>query len=115
MFVDLVKLATGDLKLILMDAGRERLRDEPTVPIHELIEDHLCNGWHLVRPEEIGALTACELILADTGTRDANEGLIGVERVYWHERYQVENEIEVLLAKGELVLEGVACELRTGA
>jgi hypothetical protein len=62
----------------------------PKPSIWELMEDFFTNGWEMVNPEDIGALTDGE-IMAD---QDGN--------VYWHERYQIEDMVEMLM-NGEKV------------
>jgi len=58
--------------------------------IFELMEDFFTNGWEMIRPEDIGALTDGELM----SDQDGN--------VYWHERYQIEDMVEMLM-NGEKV------------
>src|SRR5208283_6081005 len=58
--------------------------------IWELMEDFCTNGWEMVNPEDIGALTSGE-IMSD---QDGN--------IYWHERYQIEDMVEMLM-NGEKV------------
>src|SRR5208337_4209638 len=58
--------------------------------IWELMEDFFTNGWEMVNPEDIGALTSGE-IMSD---QDGN--------IYWHERYQIEDMVEMLM-NGEKV------------
>jgi hypothetical protein len=53
--------------------------------IFELMEDFFTNGWEMVNPEDIGALTSGELM----SDQDGN--------VYWHERYQIEDMVEELM------------------
>jgi hypothetical protein len=57
----------------------------PKPSIWELMEDFFTNGWEMVNPEDIGALTSGE-IMSD---QDGN--------VYWHERYQIEDMVEELM------------------
>src|SRR5208337_3441999 len=62
----------------------------PKPSIWELMEDFFTNGWEMVNPEDIGALTSGE-IMSD---QDGN--------VYWHERYPIEDMVEMLM-NGEKV------------
>jgi hypothetical protein len=85
----------------LTPEGREELAErEPGIDHHvfvDLIEDFLGNGWTLIRPEEIGALTACEVILSPDAEHDDHGNLVACETVFWHANYQVEDLIEALL------------------
>lgn len=70
-----------------------------------LLEDHLCNGWEMVPPEDIGALTA-DPILSDDVLRDEEGRLVEVGRVYWYPDYAVRDEIEELRRDLVLVFQG---------
>jgi hypothetical protein len=76
-----------------VDFDRDRM-------LWDLLDTALGNGWDRFSPEEIGALTSCELILSADICR---------EMVYWHERYQVEFALDALMSSGGLWLQG--CQL----
>jgi hypothetical protein len=118
-YTELEKLL-GKLRIKLTPAGREELegqlltdgeeyRDsDPTgyqwkrghnEIFHDLLEDHLCNGWEMVPPEDIGALTSSP-ILSDSAVRDDDDKLTSIGDVYWFPEYQVKSELEELLEKG---------------
>lgn len=111
--VDFVKRGKN-LALVLVD--REELleikakRDAGDWDHHyaesDLLEWHLGNGWERLAPEEIGALTSCEVILSEEADRDDHGNLTKVGRVYWHPNYMVEDLIDTILEKGEIVLTG---------
>lgn len=61
----------------------------------DVLEYQLCNGWDRIAPEEIGALTDGPIISQDS-QRDDHGNLVKCGRIYWHERYQIENPVEVL-------------------
>ena len=114
-YVDLRKTDDGNLSIELTRNGR---RDFGTIVgerdahgIHAalctLLEDHLCNGWEMVPPEDIGALTAAP-ILSDDILRDEEGRVTEVGRVYWYPNYAVRDEIEELRAHLTLVFQGVA-------
>ena len=113
-YVDLEKMPNGRLKIILTEDGREQfdefeqIRDEFGIDeaIRELIEDHLCNGWQEVFPEEIGALTSA-LLLADDVERDDDGRITGIGRVYWNPAYQVTDEIQELRERSYAIFDGV--------
>jgi hypothetical protein len=66
----------------------------------ELISDMLGNGWMALRPEQIGALTSCEIILSPDASLDEEGNLEFANEIYWHENYQVELATEKLKATG---------------
>jgi hypothetical protein len=70
-----------------------------------LLGDHLCNGWEMVPPEDIGALTAAP-ILSDEIVRDDEGRLTEAGRVYWYPDYAVRDEIEELRRDLVLVFQG---------
>lgn len=61
-----------------------------------LLVEYLQDGWEWVRPERIGALTSGPIIT------DEDYRNVKGSRVYWHERYQVDDPIE-MFANGETV------------
>lgn len=114
-YVDLRKTQDGNLEILLNRNGRREfttIREErDAFGIHAalcaLLEDHPCNGWNMVPPEDIGALTAAP-ILSDDISRDDQGQVVEVGRVYWYPDYQVRDEIEELRAHLVLVFQGVA-------
>ena len=112
-YTELTKTAEGNLLIVLLDAGREELDDlvdrrkhNTTLIMLDLLEDHLCNGWTSLTPDEIGALTSCDLILSDDVTLNDEGDVINVGRVYWHPNYAVEDELETLRTTGTFTLTG---------
>lgn len=114
-YVDLRKADDGNLHIRLNRSGRRHfatIREErDAFGIHAalcaLLEDHLCNGWEMVPPEDIGALTAAP-ILSDEISRNEDGQVTEAGRVYWYPDYQVRDEIEELRAHLVLVFQGVA-------
>jgi hypothetical protein len=82
---------------------RDRLGGHSAILV--LMHDHLKRKWTEIKPEEIGALTA-GTIISDEAKRDPSGTLVEVGRVYWHERYQVEDPIEELLTRGFVRFDG---------
>jgi len=113
-YVDLVKADDGNLHILLNRNGRRHfatIREErDAFGIHAalctLLEDHLSNGWEMVPPEDIGALTAAP-ILSDEIGRDEDGRVTEARRVYWYPDYQIRDEIEELRAHLKLVFQGV--------
>ena len=76
-YVDLEKTDDGNLRIALTENGRAEfgtiVEERDKFGIHAalctLLEDHLCTGWEMVPPEDIGALTAAP-ILSDDIVRD---------------------------------------------
>ena len=111
--VDFAKDGDGNLLITLTNAGREELsaiiefRDQQGIDsaFLELIEYQLSNGWELIRPEEVGALTS-SVILMDDADRDDTGALVRCGRVYWHPNYAVEDPIESLRTTGRFLMTG---------
>lgn len=73
----------------------------------DLIESQICNGWTLINPKDVGALTDA-LIITDDCDFDDSGDLTRCGRVYSNiAYYQVESDIARLLRLGELVWMGV--------
>jgi hypothetical protein len=110
---DLRKSGDGNLEIVLSERGRaafdeieeERDRYGIQAALFALLEDHLCNGWEMVPPEDIGALTAAP-ILSDEITRDDQGQVTEAGRVYWFPDYAVRDEIEELRRHFVLVFLG---------
>jgi hypothetical protein len=114
-YVDLQKTPDGNLAIRLNCTGRRHfaeIREQRdalgiNAALYALLEDHLCGGWEMVPPEDIGALTAAP-ILSDEIARDDSGRLTDAGRVYWYPDYAVRDEIEELRAHLLLVFQGVA-------
>jgi hypothetical protein len=113
-YVDLRKTDDGNLQIALTKRGRtnfatireERDRNGIHAALCALLEDHLCNGWEMVPPEDIGALTAAP-ILSDEIVRDEDGRVTEAGRVYWYPDYAVRDEITELRRNLVLVFQGV--------
>jgi hypothetical protein len=112
-YVDLRKTDAGDLEISLTEKGRasfaaieeERNAHGIHVALCALLEDHLGNGWEMVPPEDIGALTAAP-ILSDEIVRNDDGRVVEAGRVYWYPDYAVRDEIEELRMQFLLVFRG---------
>jgi hypothetical protein len=118
-YIEIVKKSKDDyvgegILLKLTDAGREELeayRTDHLAPYNwnkgteeilcNLLEDWLCNGWEMVPPEDIGALTSAP-ILSDEIERDDNGEIVKVGAVYWFPDYAIICELDVLADNGEV-------------
>lgn len=63
----------------------------------DVIEHQLCNGWAIIPPEEIGAMTSGLLLSEDTEYYDSGR-VKSFGHVYWHKMYETVNELEELKA-----------------
>jgi len=112
-YVDLEKTAGGNLRISLTEKGRaefativeERDRFGIHAALCALLEDHPCNGWEMVPPEDIGALTAAPIV-SDDILRNEEGSVVEVGRVYWYPDYAVRDEIEELRKDLVLVFQG---------
>jgi len=110
-YVDLQKASNGTLKTSLTGDGRhalgrfEQIRDQHGIDaaFRELLEDHLCNGWEEILPEEIGALTSA-MLLSDDVQRDDDGRITRIGRIYFNPGYQVMGEIRELRERSCVVL-----------
>jgi hypothetical protein len=108
-YVEIVKSEDG-IALKLTPEGREELSSyripegwshSPDRLLADMLEDHLCNGWEFIQPEEIGALTSSP-ILSDSAERDDFGKLLKVDQVYWFPDYAVRSELDELYENGEV-------------
>ena len=114
-YVDLEKTTDGNLRIVLTENGKAEfgviVEERDKFGIHAalctLLEDHLCTGWEMVPPEDIGALTAAP-ILSDDILRNEEGSVVEVGRVYWYPDYAVRDEIEEIRRDLVLVFQGVA-------
>ena len=114
-YVDLRKTAGGDLEILLNRNGRRHfseIREQRdafgiNAALYALLEDHLCSGWEMVPPEDIGALTAAP-ILSDEISRDDHGNVTQAGRVYWYPDYAVRDEIQEIRENLLLCFQGVA-------
>ena len=97
---------TGDLVLSASPAAIADKADFLSKPsndaIFDLLEDWLDSGWEIVPPEDIGALTSAP-ILTDEIERDDHGQVTSIGRVWWFERYAIEDPVETLLTTGKVV------------
>ena len=101
-------LENSNLKIILLKEGWELIKalqkeeksDEDI--FFELIEDQLCNGYHLIAPEDIGALTSSIIIGDSVVDSTTTKGDIDKINYWWNPGYQIESEITTLLREGEI-------------
>jgi len=113
-YVDLAKTEGGDLEISLNDGGRanfaeiEEARDRygSQAALCLLLEDHLSDGWEMVPPEDLGALTAAP-ILSDEIARDDQGEIVEAGRVFCFPDYAVRDEIDELRTNLAVLFQGV--------
>lgn len=108
-----VEYVPHGLRLELTPDGREFVEGYPegkpdSYLFCDLFDDYLFSGWAMLRPEDIGALTGCDIILTDDWTIEDDGTLQVYGNIYWHERYQIESLIDRLLA-GPVILPMASC------
>jgi hypothetical protein len=55
----------------------------------------LCNGWSLVPPEEIGALTSGTILAEDIEYNDDGK-IVSLKEVFWDDAYETRDALESL-------------------
>jgi hypothetical protein len=63
----------------------------------DAIEWQLCNGWHVVPPEQIGALTD-GILLSQEGEYEDDGKIVGMGVVYWDDQYETRDLLAELKA-----------------
>jgi hypothetical protein len=107
-FLELQRIS-GRLRIVLTPNGRQELQRrldngdniDAEATLYDLLEDHLCNGWEWILPEELGALTSAP-ILSDDCRRDDQGRLIEVRPVFWFPSYQILSPVNQLLNAGHV-------------
>jgi len=100
--------APTELKITLTPEGREHIADHrddegDERTFYDLIESHLCNGWTLVNPQDIGALTEAVILSDDVEIADDGR-IVHVGSVYANiHNYQITSPVDALLADGVVI------------
>lgn len=104
-YTEFEKQANGNLRITLLEEARASVQEIASKEITadsklaETIEWQLSNGWSMVRPEDIGALTEAP-ILSEEVDFD-NQGIArNVGTVYWYPQYDVSDPVAKLLENG---------------
>lgn len=111
-YVNLVLDDDGNLHLEAapLCAGEiEDLRAEGELENHivfDLLEDHLCNGWHWVDPALAGFLVGDEMLILtdDWEMNEDGDGYTELGTVYYHDRYALDLVTDELLAGNRVSL-----------
>jgi hypothetical protein len=108
--VTLTKDVDGNLVIKLTKSGKNKeLKDyllslSDNDALSELLDYELCNGWDMIYPEEIGALTDAPILSDDAQYNDDGE-LIWCDNVYWYPDYQVLSPVEELFKYDQVVFQ----------
>jgi hypothetical protein len=101
-----LEVKPNGLLLTLTPEGREELEEKENHAniFPDLFEDYAANGWTMLQPEQIGALTSSDIIISPDAQTNDDGDINSVDTVYWHERYQIDDPIEKLLGEGLFLL-----------
>jgi hypothetical protein len=93
-YTEFEKQLNGNLRIVLLEEGRESVEEIAAKEITadsklaETIEWQLGNGWSMLRPEDISALTEAP-ILSEEVDFDNQGRARNVGTVYWYPQYDV--------------------------
>ena len=71
----------------------------------ELIESYLCNGYHLVRPQDVGALTDSILLADNCIDSETTAEDLRDTQVWYNPQYALKSEVQELLDNGYIIFE----------
>src|SRR5688500_16695805 len=99
---------SGNLVITLTEEGKQWLNDYDKVSTDEdcfieLIEDKLCNGYSLVNPEDIGALTSSLLIADGVLDNETTEEEARNTNVWYYNWYAVRSYLDDLKTQGYVI------------
>jgi len=104
-YTEFEKQANGNLRIVLLPEARAEVEEiaskelDADSRLAETIEWQLSNGWSLLPPEDIGALTEAP-ILSEEVDYDDQGNVDQVGTVYWYPQYDVFDPIGQLLTNG---------------
>lgn len=111
MSFELEILPDGNLKLKIVQDNEEEDRDWDKLikqpnddALWSLLEDgrYIGNGWTMVDADKIGAMTEAPMICDDYSVEDDDDYVV-YGSVWWFPNYMVEDPIETLRDKGEVI------------
>jgi hypothetical protein len=91
-------IVTSDTLEIRPDVAGDPLAQEELAESRDFfdaIEFQLCNGWSLVPPEEIGALTSGTILAEDIEYSDDGK-IVSLKEVFWDDAYETRDALESL-------------------
>lgn len=125
-YVDFEKLPDGNLKISLTEHPIWDLREDcgwdaetktskKILDIWEVLEFQMCNGWDMIAPERIGALTDAPIItdnLCEYSEDDPEYGeedtfghpkIKSLDEVWWYPNYMISDPVGELLERGYVI------------
>lgn len=106
-----ISKSTDTLRIELNEDGRNYLNTnfhDDNYSFYELLEDALCNGWHLFNGDQIdGWLTQCDVLSEDSYYDDNGDVILSGDiytNINW---YQIRSNIDMLLS-GDCVFHKVS-------
>lgn len=105
-YTEFDKQANGNLRITLLEEARDDVQEiaasqelDADNKLAQVIEWQLSNGWSMLRPEDVGALTDAPILSEDVDT-DAQGKVRSVGTVYWYPSYDVRDPVAQLLQNG---------------
>lgn len=106
-YTEFEKQANGNLRIVLLPEARDDVQEigskelDADTKLAQVIEWQLSNGWSMVRPEDVAALTDAPLITEDIDT-DNQGNVLHVGIVYWYPEYEVRDPVAQLIENGSV-------------
>lgn len=91
----MIELRVTETHLELIPDDSEALEDAST--LNEALEYHLANGWDIVDPSEVGALTDGTIISQEVQRNDDGE-IQNIGTIYWDKQYETVDTLAELKA-----------------
>ena len=104
-YTEFEKQANGNLRIVLLAEARDDVEQivaketDADSTLAEIIEWQLSNGWVLLRPEDVGALTDAPILSEEVDSDNWGE-VRKVGTVYRYPEYDVRDPAEQLLQNG---------------
>lgn len=103
--ITLTAKGKNELAALQVEQEYRRLRNTPyqrtsTDMFYDLIDEYLGNGWMLITPEQIGALTSNPYMLSDDGRINDMGNLGYVGTIYAFDNYQIQEPLDLLEQNG---------------
>lgn len=106
-YTNLEILPNGNLKVTLTEDGKNELPDlkekygeNDEAIIIDLLEYNLCNGYSIVAPEHIGALTASLMIADSFIDEETTQEELDRINVWWFPNYMVQSYLDGIDSEG---------------
>ncbi len=106
-YTEFEKQSNRNLRIVLLEEARDDVQEiaskELTADskLAQVIEWQLSNGWSMVQPEDVGALTDAPILTEEMDT-DTQGNVLKVGTVYWFLQYDVRDPVTQLLENGHV-------------